>query len=114
MTAMRAFLLLTGILSLANLTSAQPEKQRKPKFTIGKETTVIDGPIDKDGYVDYATALNLRLSKGIAPDKNMVAMLAKVFGPKHDGNKVPAEFYQWLSIPAPPENGENFLSLSQY
>jgi hypothetical protein len=42
-------------------------KQKKPNFTIGKETTYVTGPVDKDGYIDYAAALNERLGKGVTP-----------------------------------------------
>jgi hypothetical protein len=45
-------------------------KKDKPKFTIGKETTFVTEPLDKDGYVDYSTALNKALSKGITPKTN--------------------------------------------
>ena len=36
-------------------TQAEPEM---PRITIGKDTTHIDGPLDKDGNVDYVAAMN--------------------------------------------------------
>ena len=29
-----------------------------------------EGPLDKDGYVDFEAALNERLGKGVPPEKN--------------------------------------------
>src|SRR5258708_3874889 len=44
------------------------EEHRAGKFTIGKETTYFEGPVDKDGYIDYVAALNERLRKGVTPE----------------------------------------------
>ena len=49
----------------------------KPKFPLGRETTFVTGPLDKDGYVDYAAALNERLGKGVTPDKNANVLIWK-------------------------------------
>src|SRR4051812_37602070 len=67
--------------------------KRKPKFTIGKETTYVTGPVDADGYIDYAAALNERLGKGIKPADNANVLLWKAIGPQPEG-KMPAEFYK--------------------
>src|ERR1700687_337117 len=42
----------------------------KAKFTIGKDTTYVTGPVDKHGYIDYAAALHERLRQGVTPDNN--------------------------------------------
>jgi hypothetical protein len=47
----------------------------RPKIDISKETTYVTGPLDKDGYIDYETALNDRLGKGITPEKNANVLL---------------------------------------
>ena len=52
-----------------------PAPKRKPKFTVGKETTYVTGPLDKDGYIDYAAAVNKRMSAGIKPDDNANVLL---------------------------------------
>jgi hypothetical protein len=54
----------------ASASSDETPKKTKPKFTISKETTFITEPLDKDGYPDYAAALNARLSKGVTPENN--------------------------------------------
>jgi hypothetical protein len=61
------------------------EKTRKPKFTIGKETTYVSGPVDKDGYIDYAAALNERLREGVTPETNANVLLWQAFGPHPEG-----------------------------
>ena len=38
-------------------------KERRPRFTVSKETTYVTDPPDKDGYIDYAAALNERVSR---------------------------------------------------
>lgn len=43
------------------------DEKPTPKVPIGKETTYVDGPIDRDGYIDYEEALNERLRKNITP-----------------------------------------------
>src|SRR2546429_6929409 len=82
--------------------------KRKPKFTIGKETTYVTGPVDADGYIDYAAALNKRLGKGITPADNANVLLWKALGPQPQGEKMPPDFFKWLGTPEPPERGDYF------
>jgi hypothetical protein len=88
--------------------------KRKAKFTIGKDTTYVTGPLDKDGYIDYTAALNERLRRGVTPENNANVLLWKALGPTPGGEKMAAEFFQWLGIKAPPEQGEYFIDLSRY
>jgi len=54
-------------------------------FTVGKETTYVTEPLDKHGYVDYVTALNEQLNKGITPDNNANVLIWKALGPRPEG-----------------------------
>jgi hypothetical protein len=92
----------------------EPAKKRKPKFTISKETTYVTGPRDEDGYIDYAAALNKRLSQGVTPDNNANVLLWKAFGPHPDGAKVPSEYFRLMGIQAPPERGDYYIDLARY
>src|SRR6266404_1562115 len=74
------------------------ENKRKPRFTIGKETTYLTGPVDADGYIDYTAALNERLGRGIKPAENANVLLWKAFGPQPEGKKMPPEFFKRLGI----------------
>src|SRR5262245_57839212 len=114
-----AFLVLAVFaMTLAIAPAGEPrgksEKERKPRFTVGKETTVVDSPRDSDGRIDYATALNQRLCKGVTPDNNANVLLWKAFGPHPEGAKMPAAFFQWMGVPAPAEKGEYFINLGGY
>lgn len=87
----------------------------KPKFPVGKDTTVVSGPIDKNGFIDYEAALNERLSKGIKPETNANVLLWKALGPKPEGgNPMPEPFFKLLGIDEPPEGGEYFVSFTTF
>jgi hypothetical protein len=109
-----ALLLLGSVAAACALQSSsagddkKTEKKRKPRFTIGKDTTVVSGPVDAHGHIDYMTALNHRLRKDLTPDQNANVLLWKAFGPHPEGAKMPPEFFKWMGIPAPPEKGEYF------
>jgi hypothetical protein len=90
------------------------DKTPTPKVAPGKETTYVDGPLDKDGYIDYETALNERLGKGIKPENNANVLLLKALGPKPEGAAMPPAFWKWLGIEAPPEKGDYFIALDVY
>jgi hypothetical protein len=85
----------------------------KAKFTIGKDTTYVTGPVDKHGYIDYATALNERLRQGVTPANNANVLFYQVFGRMPEGAPMPAEFFEWLGIPA-PRRAQYYVDLFRY
>jgi hypothetical protein len=89
-------------------------KKVKGRFTVGRETTYVTGPIDADGYIDYAAALNERLGKGVTPENNANVLLWKALGPHPDGATMPDEFFKWLGIPPLPEAGDYFIDIKRY
>jgi hypothetical protein len=91
------------------------ERGPTPKLPVGKETTYVTGPLDKEGYIDYEAALNDRLGKGITPEKNANALLWKALGPTPEGSAgMPAEFFKRLGIEEPPKGGTYFIGLHHY
>src|SRR5438128_2070652 len=92
----------------------KPRKNYKPKFTVGKETTYVTGPVDKDGFIDYATALHERMRQGVTPENNANVLIWKAIGPHPQGLTMPAYFFDWLSIAVPPEQGDYFVDLPRY
>jgi hypothetical protein len=98
----------------AGALSAADEKKRKANFTVSKETTYVTGPLDKDGYVDYAAALNERLGKGVTPDTNANVLIWKALGPKPEGKRMPTEFYKLMGMEEPPEKGDYFVDLPTF
>ena len=79
-------------------------------FTISPETTYVTGPLDANGNVNYVTALNERLSKGITPDKNANVLIWIALGPHPEGGTMPREYFEWLGIGPPPEQGDYFVT----
>ncbi len=91
------------------------EGKPDPKFPLGKDTTVVTGPLDKDGYIDYQAALNDRLGKGVTPGRNANVLLWKALGPAPEGGKgMPAEFFKRLGMKEPPKDGPYFIGLYSY
>jgi hypothetical protein len=84
------------------------------KLPLGKETTYVLGPLDKDGYIDYEAALNDRLGKGITPEKNANVLLWQALGPTPGGTRMPAEFFKRLGIAVPPKGGPSFIGVRTY
>ena len=54
--------LVAGLLACLDFVPASGQ-ETELKVKIGRDTTYIDGPITKDGYVDYIAHLNKVLSK---------------------------------------------------
>jgi hypothetical protein len=90
------------------------EMKRKPPFTIGKETTRVTGPLNKDGSIDYVAALNERLRRGVTPANNAVVLLWQATGPHPERATMPPKFFRWLQAPAPPERGDYYIGLFPY
>jgi len=90
------------------------EKKHRGKFTISRETTYVTGPLDRDGYIDYAAALNERLAKGVTPENNANVLLWKAIGPHPEGATMPPEFFKLMGIKAPSEKGDYFINLGDY
>jgi hypothetical protein len=121
MNALRTGLLAVGFLAAAlaagqtdKAVDDKPAKKGRGKFTISKETTYVTEPVDKDGYIDYARALNLRLRQGVTPENNANVLIWKALGPHPEGASMPTEFFQWLGMPPPPDKGEYFVDLKDY
>jgi len=84
-------------------------------FTVSPETTYVTGPLDAEGYVDYQTALNQRLGEGITPETNANVQLWRALGPRPEGgNGMAPEYFWWLGINPPPDEGEYFLGSHRY
>jgi hypothetical protein len=86
-----------------------------PKVPLGKDTTVVTGPLDEEGYVDYEAALNDRLGKGVRPETNANVLLWKALGPNPEGPRgMPAEYFKRLGMEEPARDGHYFVGLGAY
>jgi hypothetical protein len=84
-------------------------------FTVSEETTYVTGPLDKHGYVDYVTAINELLRKDISPENNANVLIWQALGPRPEGGPgMPAEYFEWLGIEPPPEQGDYLVSWTNY
>lgn len=83
----------------------------KPKFTLSPETTFVTGPLRSDGTVDFAAAINTRLSKGVTRENNACVLLYQAFGPAPGGISLSPAFFHALNMEPPPEQGEYLLAL---
>jgi hypothetical protein len=93
---------------------ARPDRKPKPNFTVARQTTYIPGPRDQDGYIDYVTALNKRLSKGVTSGTNANVLLFQTFGPHPQGANLSPEFFRWLGVNAPPDRGDYYIELDPF
>lgn len=107
-------LLVLCLTATAQEKKTDPAKKPTGRFTISKETTYVTGPVDKDGYIDYAAALNERLKQGVTPENNANVLLWQAIGPHPRGVTMPPEFFKMLGMEAPPEKGEYFIALNDY
>ncbi len=108
-------LCLPVLLLLGGSVVGADDKPPAPKLPLGKETTYVTGPLDKQGYIDYEAALNAELGRGITPEKNANVLLIQAFGPAPEGgNGLPPAYFKWLDAPAPPREGEYFVGINTF
>src|SRR5262245_35055170 len=104
------------LLSVSLLAANDDSQQKKPKtrFPLGKETTFVTEPLDAEGYIDYVPALNEHWRRAVTPDNNANVLLWKAFGPHPEGATMPAEFFKWMGIKSPPEQGDYFIPMPRF
>ncbi|MBN2580538.1 MAG: hypothetical protein JXB10_16255 [Pirellulales bacterium] len=87
---------------------------QRHKITVSRKTTFLTGPLRPDGCVDYLAATNNYLRQNVSPKTNAAIPLFQVFGPRVIKPEVRERFFNWLGMPAPPEEGEYLLSLEDF
>ncbi|MBY0456735.1 MAG: hypothetical protein K2V38_05325, partial [Gemmataceae bacterium] len=105
---------LLPVLLVACACAADDKEPPAPKLPLGKDTTFVLGPLDKHGYIDYETALNAEMSKGVTAQNNANALLVQAFGPEPEGGELPLAYYKWLDIPVLPKEGDYFQGTGAY
>jgi hypothetical protein len=83
-------------------------------ITVSPETTVVTGPLDQHGFVDYQTPLNEQLSRGVTPENNANVLIWQALGPHPERSTMPPEYFQWLAIDSPSENGDYLVNWGDY
>lgn len=97
----------------ALLLAAVAADEPKSKFPVGKDTTHVVAPVDKNGFIDYPSALNDLLGQGVTAETNALVPLLQAVGISDREKQYPPEFYRRLGIEPVPQ-GECFLSLDDY
>ena len=106
---------MSALLPLALLVCGADDKPPPPKIPIGRETSYVTGPIDKNGLIDFEAAANDLLGKGVTPDTNANVLLWKAFGPTPEGGRgMPPEFFKRLGIAEPPKDGDYLVPLDRF
>src|SRR5262245_21287584 len=103
-----------AIPAIATLLIVYAAMPGRSTFTISPETTYVTGPADDEGFVDYQTALNARLSAGIPAEINANALIVQALGPHPEGGTMPPGYWQWLGVECPPEDGSYFVDRRKY
>jgi hypothetical protein len=85
-----------------------------PVFTVSKETTFVTKPINEEGFVDFTTAVNMKLSKGITSKNNAASVIFPAFGPAPGGIPFSQRFFEELGVSIPPEKGDYYKTLEEF
>ncbi|MDP7275458.1 MAG: hypothetical protein QF363_08255 [Planctomycetaceae bacterium] len=107
-----AIVIVVSELALADA-PPKPDKS-KPNVTISKKTTRVTGPLTRDGYVDYAGAINERTGKGVTPKNNANVLFWRAVGPHPGRATMEPRYFELMGMQAPAERGRYFLGLDEY
>ncbi len=112
---MKRFIVPVLVVLVGSASTAADDKPM-PKLPLGKDTTVVNGPLDKDGYIDYEAVINERMGKGVTPETNTNVLIWKALGPRPEGGDkgMPKEYFLLLGIDEPPTDGNYCLSMGRY
>jgi len=92
-----------------------PRPAPQSRYTVGRTTTFVDGPVAQDGYIDYVTALNERLRGSIRPAENANVLIWRMFGPHPEGRgTMPPSYFRWLGMERPPEQGDYWIRRERF
>ncbi|MCH8830242.1 MAG: hypothetical protein IID45_11760, partial [Planctomycetes bacterium] len=84
------------------------------KITVSKATTFVTGPLNKDGSVDFAAALNRIHSRGVTANNNANVLIWQAFGPQPKNATMPAKFFKLMGMKQPPEKGDYLIDLTDF
>lgn len=87
----------------------QAEKPQKSlEIVVSKKTTRFTAPLDKDGRVNFAEAINLAYEGDITAETNFAVPLYQALGPQPDNRRLSKEFFDRIGMEVPPDDG-NYL-----
>lgn len=83
------------------------------KPTISKETTYLTEPVDEEGFVDYAAALNAEFGDGVAVEDNAAVDVLRAVGPGVVPEAIREQYFEELGIEPLPEEGDYLVDLAE-
>lgn len=103
-----------AILSVCILWNWQPvDAAPKNPITISKKTTHFTGPLTRDGFLDYAGAINRRLGEDVNSASNANVVFWKALGGK-TRQEVEPEFFKLLGIDADPHGSVSYVDFEKF
>ena len=88
------------------------------RFTVGKDTTYILGPLAADGTVDYVAALDKEASEGVTPKNNAYVLILEALGVDSIGMDIRAKTLVRLGFGRGkekfPDGGPNVVPLRDF
>jgi hypothetical protein len=82
----------------------------RPRFSVSKETTYIEGPLTDEGYVDYLAAINAQQSEGVTPQNNAAVILWRCIDPAILSQESRERFFAALGTAPPPATDEYLIT----
>lgn len=86
------------------------------RIKVSRTTTYFNGPITKDGLIDYATAINRRKKGQSTSASNSNVLFWKAIGSKPSGRSVAIDsrFFKLMGMTQPSQEGKYFHGLAMY
>lgn len=81
------------------------------KFTIGRDTTYITGPLNADGTINYVQAYNDTFGKGVTAENNAAVLILRAAGPSAIQEPFRGKLLKALGMADLPEKGDYLTSL---
>ncbi len=103
-----------GIWSFFYFRANSDIKPGVPVLDKSVETTVLLGPADDNGDIDYVAALNQKHSQGVTPKSNAVVALINAIGPELRGVPLSSRFYRELGIKRLDDNKQYYQSFDNW
>ncbi len=93
--------------------ASAPAKLVHP-FTIGPETTIVDGPVLADGTIDYVAVVNERWGKGVTLQNNAAVDYLRAVGPEGLSPEYRAEVLAAMGIAELPADGPYLVPANKF
>lgn len=83
-------------------------------LALSPKTTVVTGPLNADGTVNYVAAWNTIASQGVTPENNAAIPIVQALGPEFLPKEIRGAVLKQLGISSLPDDGSYFVTLDEY